>query len=809
MTPMTDTGQTPLERVIAFAPPHLADELRQFLTFIDAPASAQGLQRVARKLEDLGFDLGQVAESSGGGMILWPSNFPNSLRWILSEAANQSFVAAGIDPLGGAVPPRGTLTKHPIYAALWLVSSTDQRQIRDALMQVVVAHAMLPAPVAEADQYRSAREKAGRAVRELAKLDPGVLLSWLPAQMVRSATAYAVELKSIIDSAGAAASSTDLGSIRHLIAIATAQRDVRRRSSGGRHQSTRQRASRRQVEVHEVSLVETHSAEDVGAAATVIVALPAAEIAADLENSGSLSSEIEPSSEILIVRNEEKPGAERSAMQNRVRVQAVVKGIARSNQKLVGQVATLSPLEIEALIEEITRVCTARSASPVSVKAAVLVCCSLATGRSFEDLACIVEGTEDRNDSLSLERQGRWYFFKVRALALQGAQDLPALGQDQAVKTGFSVSLPCPSLVQRCLAKVLQSSSGTCAFVGAAMLIVGAQEFLAKASKARSARFTERRVQGWLFGQILNLRDGGIAAAALITATSDPLSTNPAQYLTLSSTEVIELYLRAVKQLNRIEPAVIAGNVIIPSEADLAIGSRYLPRQEALAAFIAKMQGELAAVKNVEGNFVAIHNVMTLYTVMMSCFACGFRTVREPVLRPSEIDEATGFAVLQDKDSQDGYNARLIWVPLTMRSQLQFYAAHLGRIRNAIRQTDPVRYQQMEPSPSGQTSTGLALFLLDECGVSRAATVVALKEAFARAGWYLPLNAGRHYLQTSLRRHCSKDTMLAFLGHWSRGTEPWSSASALDPEMYRADLGPALTRLIEEDGWKPVSGFKQ
>ncbi len=838
MTDMT-AAASPLARLIAIAPPELTEPLQQLFTFIDAPASGEGLQRVARKVMDLKSDLEQVAGPSAEDMGLWPTDLASPLQWLVSGGAFEKLAASGINPLGRVAQPHGTLTAHPIYAALWLDLSIEQVCVRDALIQSVVAHAMLPAPTPAPDPYHSAREKAGRAVRELARLDPSTLSSCLPSHKLRSATAYAKELKAIIDSAGVKAKSLHIAPLRHLIETATDQRNIRNRSSGYQHQDTGLGASTADAEVEDDSEVETVgtddvvrveavvtedvsgvevveiayvsyneklAAEDIGAAVSVVTAVPE-HIAADLENSGSFWREFELPSETLNVRFEDEPGAERSAMQHRRRVQAVGKAIARSNQKLVAQVTTLSALEIDALIEEITRACADRTATLASVKSAVLVCCSLATGRSFEDLAGIVDGVTDVDNPVWLERQGSQYFFGVRRLVLQGEQDLTPPGEEQAVEVGWQAWLPCPSLVQKLLVQILPGTRKNM-HVGAATLIAGAKQFLAKASKAQSAQFTERRVQSWLFGQILNLNHGGIAAAALITGTSDPSATNPAQYLTMSSKGVIDLYLQSTMPLNRLKPVVTTKNVPVPLLPISAVGSRYMPRQKALSAFIAKMQNELAALKRTDGSFVAIHNIMTLYTVMMSCFAAGFRTVREPILRPWEIDETTGFAVLQDKDSQDGYNARLLWVPLVMRDQLKFYAAHLEQIRAAIETTDPARYQQMEPSLNGQPSFTPGLFLLDESGVSRDATVSVLIEAFVKAGWHLPLNAGRHYLQSCLRRHCSNETMLAFLGHWSRGTEPWAAASGFDPTLYREDLEPALTKLLDDDGWKALPGFK-
>lgn len=799
--------QTMLEKMVASSPPAISAELKRLLMVIEAPDNLEGLARVVRNLQEYSQNLAGMAELPSLGELPEPRTLAPVLDWVLSVTLTPELGPSDANFERATSPPRGTLKTKPIYAALWLDLAPSQMRVRDALLQTLQAHARLPFSNAEKGRYRSAREKAGRAVRMMATIAPNELHSYLPPQGTLSPTAYAAELEKFIATADDLEIRADLRSIQYLIEIASDGSKVRSRSAGGQRQSGGVVVRRRTRGLRHSHDVQAYSVEDAGAAVTIISATNDESIVADLEDAGSISSEYTSPSETFIIQFDDLPSAERSAGQNRVRAEAVARGVGRANRRLVQQVNSLSPLEIDGLVQEIASVCETPRSEPRAIRAALLIACVLATGRTLEILAPLILRNDASTQDACITRFAGRRYFELPALRLQGVQDLTAEGRAQAVQTGSMVRLPCPSLIERLFDRIERTKEAKSKPGDASDLVVDARKFLSAASKAQSARFAERRVESFLFNQILNLGDGGIAAAALITATHNPVATNPAQYLTLSQLEVSDLYLRAVRPLNRVDPPASIDNVSFPNDSH-SIGSRYSPSREFLWLFIVKLKEMVRTPKGLTNSYIDIHNAMVLYTVMMSSIGCGFRAIREPILRPWEIDQTNGFAVLQDKDSQDGYNARLIWVPEVMRRQLDHFAAHTATIKNLLHEVDARRQKQMSKNDNIQLSTFPVLFLLDNHGRVVDATVTALTLAFAGSGWHLPLNSGRHYMKTQLRHETAEETLLAFMGHWRRGTEPWLAGSALDPEAYRANLAPALTRILEEDGWEPLKGYQ-
>jgi hypothetical protein len=783
---------TLLQHIIASAPPKIEGALRQLLMVIEAPDSLEGLSRVAQNLQTYEHNF-EIMDALSLGMLPAPATTVDLLRWILSHTSITALPSnGGTEPS----PPRGTITSNPIFAVLWMELGPKQMRVAEARLQVLVAHANLPFDRAEKPHFRSAREKAARAIRIFATQSGEELASFLPKHGTRHPAEYAQALEGMKETAPNASTRADLCSIQYLIQIAAHHSDVRRRAPGGHRRTAGTRVKRGATSPQIIEYVQSYIEEDAGVPVIIASYRPSDAIVADLEDAGSVASEYLPRSENFQVTFNDAPSAYRSASQNKLRVKAVASGVARANQKLVQKIGNLSPLELDALVEQFERACEAANLPSRKLLAVLLVACSLATGRSFAFLAGQVVPNKSSNASVYIKScaAGRPYF-ELPALSLQGAQDLTVFGREQSLPAGSLVRLPCPSLIVRLLERVAVEKPTMPEDTSRDGLVADARQYLSAVAKTGSFRLTESKIENWLFSRILGLSDGGIAAAALITATQDPVATNPAQYLTLSQAEVTDLYLRAVERMNCVSAPTVGDSVQF-YDGPWYIGSRYSPNQDFLRAFIEQLKSQIKSFNHKTHNVAYIHNLMVLYTVLMSSFLCCFRAVREPILRPLEIDQCTGFAGLQDKDSQDGYNARLIWVPEVMRRHLNHYADHVAAVEHYLRQNHP-----------GGGGSMARLFFLDAQGGTQEATVALLTREFAVAGWHLPLNAGRHYVKTQLRCACAHETLLAYLGHWRRGTEPWASASSLDPQAYQADLAPALTRLLEADGWEALTGL--
>jgi hypothetical protein len=199
---------------------------------------------------------------------------------------------------------------------------------------------------------------------------------------------------------------------------------------------------------------------------------------------------------------------------------------------------------------------------------------------------------------------------------------------------------------------------------------------------------------------------------------------------------------------------------------------------------------------------------MAIYTSAMIGFATGYRAVLDPFPKGSCLDRESGFLVINDKDYEDLYHSRIVWLPPICMDQLDRYQVHLKSFLDQILLYDLDLFHDIKSQLEG-ASTGPTLFLLRE-NLKRVTVGKSHQEAIYRRNlkYDLPANANRHYLRSSLlARGCPPEVVNAFLGHWERGCESWGIYSGLSPESYRENLKIPLLAIMKEDGWMAVSGL--
>jgi len=81
-------------------------------------------------------------------------------------------------------------------------------------------------------------------------------------------------------------------------------------------------------------------------------------------------------------------------------------------------------------------------------------------------------------------------------------------------------------------------------------------------------------------------------------------------------------------------------------------GTFYRPRRRTVRRMIGRLQKRMSEIYQMKPNvykLLLMHNNIMRYTAVLFAFSTGFRAVRSPLLPPSQIDDATGFAVISDK----------------------------------------------------------------------------------------------------------------------------------------------------------------
>jgi hypothetical protein len=244
------------------------------------------------------------------------------------------------------------------------------------------------------------------------------------------------------------------------------------------------------------------------------------------------------------------------------------------------------------------------------------------------------------------------------------------------------------------------------------------------------------------------------------------------------------------------------------------VGSPYVPKRETVIALINFLKKKLNACSVDKQpsllRLARLHNNMTRYTAFLIAFCTGFRAVRDPFLSAAEIDWESGFAVLSDKDNEDSYNSRLIWIAPVCLKQLKHFREHTYCAMYRFSMLIPKFYSRL--ASARRQGPGRYMFFASKNDNSSNYETVCFgpnkRSKDLRDIYDLPFNASRHYLRSNLlNRGCPIEAIDALMGHWERGQEAWGIYSGLSPLAYRQTLRDYLLPILTEDGWEAISGL--
>lgn len=527
----------------------------------------------------------------------------------------------------------------------------------------------------------------------------------------------------------------------------------------------------------------------------------------------------------------EKPGPDPSGGLSRgqqfLQAKVVSSVIKMKNQRLVTDWERLNAHEIETFLSGILQLSSQEgniarvpccelaafltivfwiSASPESVKECDLL---PAAARHGEGLGILW------GDALS-----RYWVVKPR-VPLQTVVS-PATLERQALPLAKRYTLPIPEpatqVMERHLSRFKPDYNTVKVFkrdINEYLLAAG--EFFGNLRRTVGGRQNLQRVSMHLHYMIARMAGCDITVAMSITGRHDLLGTVPNHYTASSVKALSRFYRQACSEI--IANSSTTVDKVFNATADATgkryVGSSYVPREDTVIALVRDMRTRLKTARDNlrkgDDSPLRLHNAITVYTVMMIGFATGYRAKRDPLLQKAEIDRTTGFGVISDKDGDDLYHSRIIWLPELCFLQLELYQEHLSQFENwlfthnqdlffASRQKDVTGRRLERETPS--------LFFIQNDLSGLEVRPKWIKKLMTVMDYDLPVNANRHFLRTSLlARRCPVEVINAFMGHWESGVEPWGMYSGLSPLVYRKELTDYLMYLLEDCGWDLESGL--
>jgi hypothetical protein len=347
--------------------------------------------------------------------------------------------------------------------------------------------------------------------------------------------------------------------------------------------------------------------------------------------------------------------------------------------------------------------------------------------------------------------------------------------------------------------------------------IEAARAFLKELNQTYKLRLTLQRLANDLAYRLYHEGDDW-AVVALITGRHHYLANVPLHYSAPILADLQQLYEQACadvtdeiyQELGKKQVRKMNKN---PRRSDRDMlarqrtGCRYMlkpGRVKKLVSGLWKQFRESAGVAGLPDYLVELHNDYTLYVAELIGFSTGYRAVRDPLSSLAQVDQQSGFAIISDKDDDDFYNSRLVWLPSFVLEQLRLYQEHSRVLAQRLTLANPILAERIK---TGDPLAPPFLFLLTDkykwCHLRPGEIQDRLKKLFP-----VPVNVNRTYLRNRLLELGLGGEMVHyFLGHWENGQEPFGPDSTLSPQEYRLALEEPLTNLLDEDGWAAIPGL--
>ena len=149
-----------------------------------------------------------------------------------------------------------------------------------------------------------------------------------------------------------------------------------------------------------------------------------------------------------------------------------------------------------------------------------------------------------------------------------------------------------------------------------------------------TGRITETRVAGFLFSRLMSATNGDVTLSAVVAAPDLPLARARLYYANVRLRRIQDRYVAAMDGIHREAPR----RAIAWAEDDLWIATRPSPTQAAIRAVIGRLLEDLDRIDPYRSNdeYVAYHNVFTLYSLLFLFYATAQRGTNSPMLRPPD-----------------------------------------------------------------------------------------------------------------------------------------------------------------------------
>ncbi len=432
----------------------------------------------------------------------------------------------------------------------------------------------------------------------------------------------------------------------------------------------------------------------------------------------------------------------------------------------------------------------------------------------------------DKNDIYFCKDDNTWV---LSLPTLEKRRQLSSIWEDHVESTKDYICLDAPLLAVNSLQKILRNNTKSLNKKSRLLfkntnkkkLIDYLNKFLSIINKKFRTRLTAIRISTHLF-QTLTNQLGDIADSSFITGNTPSLGQKAALYYYAPHQSFLQKsYTDTCNSISRAISTGLNWNKIKNIEKNYSnverIGSRLCPLESTVKNLVTDLKANIKRCRKNKKNvsyIINFHNAYTSYCVILLGYFTGYRAVFDPFYSQTEIDLDSGFLVISDKDGNDYYNSRTVWLPEICIKQLEKYNSHRIAIMEKLTLLNPILSEQIKNKEQlnwtgKRTKNHIPfLFFLNESCNYLAVCSKSLHK-FVSWSYELPLNTNRHFLRTKFReKNIPGEICDGLLGHWECGQEPYGRFSTLSPSDFKNKIRKPLEELSEESNWTVVQGLQ-
>lgn len=289
------------------------------------------------------------------------------------------------------------------------------------------------------------------------------------------------------------------------------------------------------------------------------------------------------------------------------------------------------------------------------------------------------------------------------------------------------------------------------------------------------------------------------------------LASTQKYYSTVKSKQLEDLH----RHLLKIHFDITANAKSSAPNAKDYVGGNFLPKRPLLRSITKKCLSKLDNLKLSEihdpEHLILMVNLMSFYTHWLISFSLASRNNKCPYISPEQIS-IEGLCWLNDKNRNNGYSAKTLYLSVEARKQLRIYEAFKKELNDLSLERG---WEIKTPS----TAKGYLFFTKVSRGLECTSLIgktFTMHSAQAELSKHsevnlkeidtLVVNCARHYMRSkALVSDVPPEVIDSFMGHWHEGNEPWSPYGIFDNKKNQRELKIFVEYITNDIGLRAIN----